>query len=373
MSHILNFHLPYIESFGKLGYTVDIAAENACAHPLAENYYDLRFVKNPLSVQNLKTVFQLRALMLENRYEIIISNSTLSGAAARMAAKMLGSERPRCVHISHGYMFDSKADISSQVYKTVERLCAGVTDTLIVMNREDLLFALKYHLGKRIFFTNGMGLNTSEFPPISDEDRKSFRKKIGASDDTVVFLCAGELSERKNQSFLIEAFDSVCKKHPDTLLVLAGSGDRLYELKRLVQRLELTQKVRFLGHYKDMNTLYRSSDVLLSASKMEGLPFNVMEALYCGTPVIASDIKGHKELIKSGYNGLMFKIDKHDPAAAAKLMNSVLSNKSFLDRLRLNTFLQDKFCLESVRPELVSVITGHRPSAEIKSPEGAFK
>ena len=155
--------------------------------------------------------------------------------------------------------------------------------------------------------------------------------------------------------------------------MLAGSGDRLYELKRLVQRLELTQKVRFLGHYKDMNTLYRSSDVLLSASKMEGLPFNVMEALYCGTPVIASDIKGHKELIKSGYNGLMFKIDKHDPAAAAKLMNSVLSNKSFLDRLRLNTFLQDKFCLESVRPELVSVITGHRPSAEIKSPEGAFK
>lgn len=373
MSHILNFHLPYIESLRAQGYSVDIAAENACAHPLTDNFYDLEFVKNPLSLQNLKTVSCLRDLMLRNHYDIVISNSTLSGAASRTAAKMLGSDRPRCVHISHGYMFDNKNSIRSQIYRTAERFCAGVTDTLVVMNREDLILSLRFRLGKKIFFTNGMGLDISKYPLISDDEIRNFRKKLGANDNTIIFLCAGELSDRKNQRLLIEAFDIVTRKFPDTLLLLAGTGDKLGELRLLVQKLELNRKVRFLGHRNDMNTIYRSSDALLSASKMEGLPFNVMESLYCGTPVIVSDIKGHKDLIKNGSNGLLFSIEDQDPLSASKAMAKILEDPLVLSGLKQRTFLEKKYYLENVRPELLSVITGHRPSAEINSPEGAFK
>lgn len=363
MSHILNFHIPYIELLREQGCTVDIAAEDACSHPLINRYYDMKFVKNPLSAQNLKTVSLLRRLMRSNRYDMVISNSTLSGAAARMAAGMLGNERPECVHISHGYMFDNKMNVRSEMYRTVEKLCAGVTDTLVVMNREDLVLALCHRLGKRIYFTNGMGLDTEKFPPVSAAVRSASRKKLGASENTMVFLCAGELSGRKNQTLLIEAFDMFHKRHRDSLLLLAGSGGLMNDLKLLVQRLELERNVRFLGHCSDMNTLYRSSDILLSASKMEGLPFNVLEALFCGLPVIASDIKGHRDLLGKNY-GLLFSLDGDGALNAARAMTAVSDNKRLLNFLRSNACLKEKYYIENVRPKLFSVITGQKTAAE---------
>ena len=55
----------------------------------------------------------------------------------------------------------------------------------------------------------------------------------------------------------------------------------------------------FLGHQRDTNQLYRSCDCLISASRFEGLPFNVMEAIYCGLEVIVSDVKGNRDLAES--------------------------------------------------------------------------
>ncbi len=363
MSHILNFHIPYIESLRQQGYSVDIAAEGAVPHPLTNRCYDMRFVKDPLSIQNIRTVSMLREIMLKNNYDIVISNSTLSGAAARTAAAMLGKSRPECVHISHGYMFDKGMNARSQIYRTIERLCAGVTDKLVVMNREDLILALRFRLGKRIFFTDGMGLDTEKFPPVSEDERKKCRMSFGASDDTMMFLCCGELSGRKNQALLIEAFDIFHRRHPDSLLLLAGNGGSKNELKMLVQKLELDRNIRFLGHRTDMNILYRSSDVLLSASKMEGLPFNVLEALYCGLPVIASDIKGHRDLIDKNC-GMLFRIDAHGAEGAAKAMAEVSDNKNLHSALKSGSHLDEKYYIQSVRPKLLSVITRQKPAAK---------
>ena len=182
ISHIINFHLPYIEYFRNKNYRVDIAVEGKTDNSMIDNCYDMKFTKNPFSPDNLKTIRLLKKIMSENDYDIIYSNSTLAGAASRMAVKNL-KNKPYFVHISHGYMFGENGGLKSKLYLLAEKLTAKVTDSLVVMNSEDLALAEKYHLAKNIHYINGMGLIPENFPEISDTEKITIRKNLGVSDD----------------------------------------------------------------------------------------------------------------------------------------------------------------------------------------------
>ncbi|MPN26590.1 putative glycosyltransferase EpsD [bioreactor metagenome] len=89
-------------------------------------------------------------------------------------------------------------------------------------------------------------------------------------------------------------------------LLLAGDGKTLNECKQLVKQLGQTNKIHFLGYVNDVTRLYAFCDAAVSPSLSEGLPFNIIEAMGCGLPVIVSDIKGHRELAEQSINGLLF-------------------------------------------------------------------
>ncbi len=373
MSHIINFHLPYIEYFRSRGYEIHAAAEGAEAHPLIDKCFDMRFVKNPLSPANLKTVSKLKKLISENKYIMVCSNSTLAGAALRLAVKRIRKNRPYCVHISHGYMFDGGRSIRSVIYRSAERLTAGVTDSLIVMNSEDLELAKRYRLGKDIRFTYGMGLRGDRFPEISSSERSAFRKSLALPDDSVIFLCVGEFSGRKNQTMLIEALEMLHLKYKSISLVFAGEGSTLEECRRLAARLELGSRVRFLGQVSNVDLLYRSCDVLISGARMEGLPFNVMEALHCNMPVIATRIKGHTDLIKDGKNGLLFDLKSNNAAHELALtVSKYMDDPDLQKKLRENASLDKKYYIENVEPKLLSILDKGFDETEIKSPEVSY-
>ena len=374
ISHIQNFHLPYLRYFKERGYTVDAAAEGTADIPLIDNCYDMKFVKNPLSPQNLHTVSALKKLMQENRYDMVYSNSTLSGAALRLAYMQMKKPKPYYVHISHGYMFSEKGGFNSFIYRNVEKFTAKVPDALVVMNREDLRLAERYKLGRNIHYINGMGLDARRFPKISDEQRAAARKSLGVDDNGFMLLCVGEFSARKNQTALIEAMSLISRSHPEAVLVLAGSGADLEECKILTQKLELGSKIRFAGQVQEVNLLYRSADMLVSASKMEGLPFNVMEALYCGLPVLASDIKGHSELVAHGENGMLFDIGgKETEKTIAAELDRILTDKGLYEKLRSNASLDKKYLIENVSGELIRILDrdAENRNASLKT-EGAY-
>ncbi len=372
LSHIVNFHLPYIQAFREAGWQVDVAAEGTVKHPLLGRCYDMHFVKNPLSVENWKTIRQLTALLRENHYTLVYSNATLAGFALRMAVKRLPQqERPRCVHISHGYMFDDSRQLRSRVYRMVEKHLAKVTDTLVVMNHEDEQLARRYHLSEQIVFTHGMGLCGERFPSITQKERQTLRQQYGADEDTMVLLCVGEFSARKNQALLIEALNRLpLTARRRCRLLLAGQGATQEACQQLTARYELQPFVHFLGQVAEPAALYRCADVLVSAATMEGLPFNVMEALYCGIPVVASRIKGHTDLLTDGDNGLLF--DIHTDHAADRLTaqwQKLLNDHALYQRLKDHAVLPARYQIEHVRPYLYSVLSGGSDTVEIPTPE----
>lgn len=251
------------------------------------------------SPSNVRAIFQLRKLLTEERFACISTHTTLASAVIRAAVLLMPKkQRPKVFCVCHGYLFGENDGLKKWLYLLPEKLCAPVTDVLMVMNREDEAIAKRHRLtvGKLVFL-HGMGLEMEKLPPITREEREKGRQELGFSPDDILFVCAAEFSKRKNQAELLRAFSRAAKKQPRIRLLLAGDGVCLEECKALAEELRLGGKVRFLGYVQEMGRLYRLCDGLVSSSRMEGLPFNLMEAMACGLPVVASRIKGHTDLL----------------------------------------------------------------------------
>lgn len=291
-SHFRNFHMPYIERLLKSGVTVHTAANGVFEYDGVE-HTELNFRKKITSPANIGVIFKLARMIRRERYDAVYTNSTLAGIAGRMAAKLSLVKSAECRHICHGYLFNDDGSRRAKAYLMCEKLVRKRTKLLAVMNRDDLEIARKYSLGREIVFLNGMGLDAGRFPALSDDEILAKRRKLGA-ESGVLFLCVGEFSERKNQTAMIQAMAKL--RRTDCKLVFAGEGALMEQCKQTVCELMPEERVTFLGHCDNVNLLYRACDCLISASRFEGLPFNVMEALYCGEDIIVSAVKGNRDL-----------------------------------------------------------------------------
>lgn len=307
LSHIQNFHLPYLQEFHNREYEVWVAANSSGAVPYADHVIALPFAKSLLSFQNIKAIFLARRLLKEQNFNIVSTHTALASAIIRAAILPL-HKRPKVFCTVHGYLFSENDGLKKWIYLLPEKICARVTNVLMVMNHEDYEIAKRHKLYKeKLAYINGMGIDLKKFTPATQEEKRSIRKKMGIPEDDFLFVYAAEFSKRKNQAFLIRSFSEVCQEYPNMKLLLAGKGALLGECRELIRQLHKEDQISFLGYVSDMRELYAACDACVSTSKIEGLPFNIMEAMACGLPVIASDIKGHQELVKDGKTGLLYK------------------------------------------------------------------
>lgn len=303
-SHFKNFHVPYIKYLKEHGTEV-YTASNGVFSEADTVHTELGFKKKLFHIGNIGVMLNISRLIRTSGIDSVYTNSTLAGFVGRAAVILSRKKSVRTVHICHGYLFSDDGSLRSKLYLFFEKLVRKRTDLLAVMNGEDLSIAEKHRLGKRIVFINGMGVPPERFPELSVEEAANMRASLKNEGEDTIFLCVGEFSERKNQKEIIEAFSRLpAQKLDKCRLVLAGEGQLMKSCKALSEKLGLSGKITFLGHFDDMNLLYRSCDCLISASRFEGLPFNVMEALYCGEDIIVSDVKGNRDLCTDGVGSL---------------------------------------------------------------------
>jgi len=139
---------------------------------------------------------------------------------------------------------------------------------------------------------NGIGVSRGPYENSAPIDKAD----LGLPPDAFVFLCVGELCKLKNQELLIRGFAAIAGQCPDAVLLLAGEGAMRAVYKQLADSLDLAQRVFFLGWRDDVPALVLMADVIVSASKREGLPVSLIEALAAGKPVIATSCRGNSEL-----------------------------------------------------------------------------
>jgi len=242
-------------------------------------------------------IIKIQKILKEEKYETVIVHTTLASMCVRLAAKFL-KDKPKIIYMCHGYLFTDKFSVKNKIYLLLEKFVANITDKLIVMNSADLKIANKYKLGKNIFFTDGVGIDLNKFQFNDNEnDKKRYREKFSLGQDDIIFLNVAEFSKRKNQRELIFAWSKI--DNPKIKLVFAGVGKELEKCKKLVKKLNIEENVYFLGYIKNIYELYVAADYYISSSKSEGMPFSVLEAASTGLPLVLSNKKGHKDIIKN--------------------------------------------------------------------------
>ncbi len=323
--HIRSFHLPYIKELIARGNSVDVAgAGTPDGVPAEAGCVSLAFEKSIGSLSNFKTVGILANLMKENRYDLIIMHTSLAAFFTRLAVKRLPkAKRPRTVNMVHGYLFDDSTPFAKRMLLlNAEKLTADVTHRLIVMNDEDEKIALSHHLCRsdsEIYKINGVGYDSHRFYKRPKNSNNAPNNEAEQSPFNMIY--AAEFSSRKNQAFLLKVLKKLQDTDPQTdyHLTLAGRGTEFENCKVLATELGIADNVSFPGFLTNIEDYYARNDLSVSSSRSEGLPFNVLESLACGLPVVASRVKGHTDLIRPGENGELYEFGDIDSCVAAIL------------------------------------------------------
>jgi len=130
-----------------------------------------------------------------------------------------------------------------------------------------------------------------------------------------IYLNLGRISPEKDIDTLLKAAPYFIKKNE--ILLIAGKGPVLNELKKQAKQLKLKNKIKFLGYIPEetKTTYYTAADLFITASKSETEGLVAIEAQACGTPVIAPEITAMPELITEGENGYLFTPDNYKELA----------------------------------------------------------
>jgi len=140
-------------------------------------------------------------------------------------------------------------------------------------------------------------------------DTELFHPRAAPKDGHFTILFVGRLVEQKGVTYLLKACAKLKAEGENFVLNIAGDGPLRAELESEAKALELGSRVCFLGWVprEKLPELYREADIFVLPSFDEGMPNVILEAMASGLPIVATDIKGNNELVKSGTNGFLYK------------------------------------------------------------------
>jgi glycosyltransferase involved in cell wall biosynthesis len=218
------------------------------------------------------------------------------------------------------------------VGKLAKRWTIPRADYLVVSSRKEAqMLAERYRVPQEKLKVILTPLDMNTYRPMS---RAEACRRAGLDPTRHYLLFVGRLDDPvKRVSTLIEAFVLLADDHPDVDFLIAGGGPDEDELRQMAEET-LPSRVRFLGWVtpEQKPPLYNAAECLLLASRSEGFPTVVGEAMACGTPVLASNVGGINELVVGGQTGWLF--EPGDDSHLAQLLGEVLDSPERLAAMR---------------------------------------
>lgn len=346
--HINSFHIPYLKFFKEKGYEVHVASKGEEEIKYCDKHFNIPFERFPLNPKNLRSYKELKKIINDNQYSIIHCHTPVGGVITRLAARKARKQyNTKVIYTAHGFHFYKGAPLLNWIiYYPIEKICSKWTDCLITITNEDFELAKrKFKKCKQIEHVCGVGLNTDRFDiEITEEDLEELRKEIGIEKDNIVLTYVAELNKNKNQMLLIKTMEQLIKESDKYRLILVGDGNKKQEYEQYIIEHNLQEYIKILGRREDVPQILKLTNIYVASSLREGLPVNIMEAMYMGLPVIATDNRGHRELVENEINGFIVKNQKElkesiEEILRAKQKYKVLSQEN---RKRSKEYVLDK-------------------------------
>lgn len=328
------FLVPHIEMLLKEGYEVQCACSidkpvNKGLLEKGVKIYDIPFSRNPLGLGNIKAFKELVNIQKRENFDIVHVHTPIASIYGRLLK--LRFKHLKTIYTAHGYHFlKGGSKLGWIMYYPIEKIMAKLTDTTININSEDYEITKNKLKPKNCYLLNGVGLDLNQYKKLSKEEIVNKKKELGLKESDFVILMIAELNENKNQIQLIKAMEVLKDKYPEIKAICLGEGDKLLELQGEVKNRGLKDKVIFLGFRNDINELINICNIGVLLSYREGLPRNLMELMACGKKVIATNIRGCRDIVVDETVGELVEVGDYEATAKAIEEEYLYGNNEFI-------------------------------------------
>lgn len=286
--------------------------------------------------KDLLAIGELARLFRRLRPDIVHTHNPKPGLYGRIAARL--ARVPVIVNTVHG-LYAQPEDPWTRRWPVygLERLASTCSQAELVQNEEDLETlskVLRVPGRKLTLLGNGIDLErftagaaaTASAVGTTGGTRAAVRQELGLPADAVVVGAVGRLVIEKGYVELLEAWAKVRAIHPEAVLVVVGPDDdaKADALPAgLIERAR-GERIRFLGMRDDVHDLYHAMDIYVLASHREGFPRSAMEAAACGLPIVATDIRGCRQVVDDGITGVLVPV--RDPQRLADALADLIGD-----------------------------------------------
>jgi glycosyltransferase involved in cell wall biosynthesis len=306
--------LNQMRSIGAAGYEVvgiSAGGEDAAAVEAA----GIRHIAVPMTrtftpAADLVSLWRLYRVMCREGFTIVHTHTPKAGLLGRLAARLAGV--PVVVATLHGFYFhDHMARLKRRFYVAAEKAGGCCADVILSQNREDVHTAVREGIcppGRIKYLGNGIDVRRFDRARLDPQVQAQKRAELGLAPGCPVVGFVGRLVAEKGIPELLRAAQRVLERLPATRFLFVGPIDRE---KPDVLRPETAREYGvadacvFTGRRRDMPELYGLMDVLVLPSHREGFPRAPMEASAMGVPCVVTDIRGCREAVEDGRNGLL--------------------------------------------------------------------
>jgi glycosyltransferase involved in cell wall biosynthesis/ribosomal protein S18 acetylase RimI-like enzyme len=267
-----------------------------------------------------RALLELWSLFRELEPDIVHTHNPKPGIYGRLAARAAGV--PVVVNTVHGLyaLPDDRLAKRALVYG-LERAASLCSDAELVQSAEDVDTLLRIGVARDKVYRLGNGIDLDRFRPCAERDERALeeRARLGIAADDVVCGLVGRLVREKGYLEVFAAYERLRERLPRLHVVVVGPSDPEKADALSADEIDAAERagVRFLGFEPKVEDVYAWMDCFVLASHREGFPRAAMEAAAMGLPVIATDIRGCREVVADGETGFLVPPRDVDALAAA--------------------------------------------------------
>jgi glycosyltransferase involved in cell wall biosynthesis len=352
---------PWVESLREQGIKVDV----------------VKMARELRPFRDLMSFFALMRCFRKHRFDVVHTHTPKAGLLAPMAAKIAGTRM--VVHTIHGLLFHDQMRLWKRLLFWIpEKVTALSADVLLSQSEEDVAVATRSGLcsaGKVKYLGNG--IDVVKFSPRhSAGSRQLTRQELGIQDTDAVIGIVGRLVNEKGFGDFFAAAAELIPKHKTWKFVIVGpkeSGQRKDAISvGQIQELRRTGSVFFLDWRDDVSRWYAAMDIFVLPSHREGVPRACMEAAAMELPVIATNIRGCREVVKQNETGILVPLKDRRALISAIEMLVADENRRIRFGKEGRQHILKKFDHELVLERLRNLysqieVTLQRPAADVNT------
>jgi len=261
-------------------------------------------------MKDLTALYKMVKILREERFDLIHLHTPKAVLLGTLGGLLAGV--PHIFRTIHGFYFNVNATPSAQLFfVNMERAVNRAHHTVFSQNSEDIVTAEEKGIrraDKVLFLGNGIDLTRFTPEKLPTQRTLDLREKHGIEEDDLVLGFVGRLVIQKGMREFFEAFNRIAPSRPKIKLLLVGEVD--HDKPDAVRpqgcvHPDLLDRVIEVGWQEDVEAFYPLMDVFVLPSYREGFPRTPMEASALGIPVLATDIRGCREAVEDGVNGLL--------------------------------------------------------------------